>query len=486
MNFLFPITATIALLLAPLTCYLFLSMERYRKRAKQLEVMLAGLNAQLESLKKEAEEIKELRHQYITSSEQKSIAIAEKQEADKKLMSMKQERDDFLKQKEIALHAQYEAEKKLQLMEQKISESEKRMQDWERQRSESLQAAKASILEAGSQLSSKLLEDHKRETESAKKETEEKVKQTSEALLEKMLVVSNSVASLKENNAKMEKTAQTIWRALASPSGAGSLAEVSLENMLKNFDLEPNRDYVMQYSMNTGENSRLRPDAVLFLPQNRVMVIDSKSSKFLIEIADAATTESESELLQKLNKTMNTHLKDLSGKSYADAIRTQYKEWGKSEQITHIMNVMFLPNENAVTHIKKADPEFIQKAERMGILLASPTSLSGLLSLAKFNMGIMQQAENHERIVSKVQELMDNVITVLEYSEKVGKGLKSASNNFDSFINSINSRMLPKMRQLGNLGIKPSRNKEVPAQIANLSGNMITIEAEVAELEGIE
>ncbi|MEI7670164.1 MAG: DNA recombination protein RmuC, partial [Pseudomonadota bacterium] len=440
-------------------------------------------NSQLESWKKDSEEIKELRQQNSISIEQKSTAIAEKQETEKKLLSITSERNEFLAQKEEAIKARFEAEKKLELIEQRMQEAEKRMQDWELQRSESLKSAKASILEAGAQLSSKLLEDHKREAEAAKKETETLVKESSDDMIEKVLLVTKSVAALQEDKNRIEKMTQTVWRTLASPAGAGSLAEIGLENSLKNFDLEAGRDYIMQYAINSEEAGRLRPDAVIFLPQDIVMVIDSKASKFLLEIAEKDNMESDIEILQNLKKTMNGHLNALSSKNYDSAIRSVYKESGKSDKISHILNVMYVPSENAVSHIKRADSEFIQKAEKAGIIIASPANLSGLLSLAKFNIGMIKQAENQATIVAKVQELMDSVINVLKHTDDVGKGLKKASSSFDSFANSINSRMLPKLRQLNSLGVKPTKNKELPMHVASLSGDMITIEAENAEFE---
>jgi DNA recombination protein RmuC len=253
-----------------------------------------------------------------------------------------------------------DAEKKLELIKQKMQDSEKRMQDWELQRSESLKAAKASILEAGGQLSTKLLEDHKREAEAAKKEAEALAKKATEELFEKMTTVSNKVAALNEQNSETKEKMATVWRALASPGGSGFLAEVGLENSLKNLGLEPVRDYIMQYAIASHEAGSLRPDAVIFLPQDMVMVIDSKASKFLLEIAEAENTESEMALLQKLKKTMNEHLKALISKDYRAAILSLYKESGRRAKVRNILNVMYAIRNNMCSEcnwpiIKKKD-----------------------------------------------------------------------------------------------------------------------------------
>lgn len=488
MNFLFWIAATVALIFTPVAVILYFSTERYRKRAKHLEIQLATLHAQAEGLKKNATEVKELREQNSSYLEQKSIAVTEHQELQKKLSAIINERDAHLQAKEDAIKARLEAEKKLGLAEQKMQDTEKRMQDWELQRSEAMKAAKASILEAGGQLSNKLLEDHKREAEAAKKETEELAKKATEALFEKMTLVSNKVAALNEQSTQTQQKMATVWRALASPGGSGFLAEVGLENSLKNLGLEPVRDYVMQYAINGSESGNLRPDAVIFLPQDMVMVIDSKASKFLLEIAEAEDDESETELLQKLKKTMNDHLKALISKDYRAAVLSLYKEAGRADKVRSVLNVMYLPSENAVTQIKRADPEFVQKCEKADIILAGPTGIAGLLSLARINIGMVRQAENQDAIVTGVQELIDNVAVVLGYADKVGRGLKLAMDNFDQFARSINKRMLPKIRQLTSLGVKPNKNKTLPGRITSYDtrpsdDNMIVIEGEVEEVE---
>ncbi|MEI6730154.1 MAG: DNA recombination protein RmuC [Pseudomonadota bacterium] len=354
-----------------------------------------------------------------------------------------------------------------ELLKQKAEENERRMLDWENYRKESMQAAKASILEAGSQLSNKLLEDHKREAEAAKKAGDEAFIKNSQILLEQFSNVTNVVSVLKDQTAVTQEKTAALWRTLASPAGAGYLAEVGLENSLKNLGLESGRDYIMQYSINNNDGGNLRPDAVIFLPQDMVMVIDSKSSKFILEIAETYDELSQSQALQNLKDTMNKHLRDLTSKNYSLAIANLYKESGRADKLSSILNVMYLPSENAVSHIKKADPEFVAKVEKAGIILAGPASLIGLLSLARLNIGMMRQAENQDLIVQNIQDLMDNIVTVLSYSDKLGRSIKSANDSFDQFAKSVNSRMLPKMRKLIGLGINPAKSKDLPNRITS-------------------
>ena len=69
--------------------------------------------------------------------------------------------------------------------------------------------------------------------------------------------------------------------------GAGKLAEITLENILKASGLKNGLDFSMQYNLSGEHNNKLRPDAVIFLPSNNIMIIDAKASKFLIDECDS-------------------------------------------------------------------------------------------------------------------------------------------------------------------------------------------------------
>ncbi len=485
---LFIISATLALVLIPVAFFLLASLKNAQRKVKLLEIQLASANAQLQTVSREAEEVRLLRQTNSTYLEQRSIAQTEKKTLEQKWEQAVLERDTFLKEKETALEGKQEALKQVELMQQKMRDLDQRMKDWETQREEALKAAKASILEAGGQMSSKLLEDHKREVEAARKDSEERAKKASEVLVEQMMQVTKSVASLKDQTLETREKMATVWKALSSPAGAGHLAEVGLENTLKNLRLEPGRDFIMQYAISgSGEGGALRPDAVIFLPQDIVMVVDSKATKFSLDIAQLEGTPEEPIALEGLKRTMNNHLKTLMTRAYSDAIDAAYRESGRTSKVRRILTVMYVPSEMMVETIKRADPEFLFKVEKAGIILAGPASLSGLISLAGLNIGIARQMENQDEIVGSVQDLMDNMVNVLTYAEKVGKGLKSANDHFEQFARSVNSRMLPKLKRLVSLGVKPSKQKELPGRLTSYdirpSNDMLFIDSDADAIE---
>jgi DNA recombination protein RmuC len=367
---------------------------------------------------------------------------------------------------EEATEARFQAEKRAELMQQRMADMEQRMRDWDTQREESVKAAKAAILEAGGHMSSKLLEDHKREQEISKKQQEERVKETTKNLLDQVNLITQSVSTLREQTSDTSKRMETVWRALSSPAGAGQLAEIGLENTLKNLGLEAGRDFVMQYGVSDKESgARLRPDAILYLPQDMVIVVDSKASKFVLEIAEAETQADRSAAMERLKNTMNKHLRDLASKDYSSAVLNQFRESGNGSHIRTLLNVMYLPSESALEHIKAADREFPQKLEKAGIILAGPASLHGLFMLAKLQIAEAKQHENYGTIIEGIENLMESTATVLTYADKIGANIKKASDEFNKMASSANRRLIPRMQKLAAMGVKPARNKALPSPI---------------------
>jgi DNA recombination protein RmuC len=358
---------------------------------------------------------------------------------------------------EAAAAARRAAETELAAARQRLADTEQRMADSERLHQEMLTAAKAALLEGGAQLSSKLLEDHKRENAESKEQAEKRIGSASETFLKQVESLAGAVAALEGRIQANDKVIDTVWRSLSNPSGAGQLAEVGLANTLKAFGLEQGRDFQLQFTTQDEEGRRLRPDAVVFLPSNGVMVIESKASKFLLDIAAAEGTEREADAYRNLARTMTQHLRALGEKDYANAIRTAWRESGREHEVTRIVSVMYLPNEAALDKLNRADAEFLHSARARGIYLAGPTTLHCLISLASAEINLERQVENQQRIVAAAEALIDGLSGALVHVANVGKNLSSAAEAFSKFAGSTNRFVLGRARKLAAMGLEPGK-----------------------------
>ncbi len=478
--------ASLALALALLAALIFLMLYVRAERRAQATAMeaarlgaeaaaLEGLHAEIEA---ERGRLAEMAEQIRQSVRAQTEAETRLNEAEKAMAQLREDHTKALSKRDDAIRGRQEAEKQAALAQQELEGMRLRMADWEKAKAESVEAAKAAALASVSEMSNKLIADHKRETEESRKKGEEQVRKATEGLAGQFEKITRTVTSLHQQVGETRGTVDTVYRALSSPGGAGRYAEIGLENLLKRMGLEDGRDFRVQHSVSGhGERGNLRPDAVIFLPNNSVMVIDSKASKFLLELAEAEEaedTEKKDDAHANLARTMNQHLKALTSKDYRGAILEDHKRSGRAGNLGRVISVMYLPNDGALEKVKVADREFPYKAIKADIILAGPTGLTSLIGFASMEIGLARQDENRDRIIEQTAALLDSVNVLLGHADQVGKGIKRAADHFRKFSSSVNSRLLPRARGLISLGLQPGAAKE-------MHGNLPTYEVLATE-----
>ncbi len=366
--------------------------------------------------------------------------------------------------------------KEIQDLKSKIEYLNKVNLDLDQARKEAFDSAKASLFDLGSGLSKQLIELHKQENQESRQTSEKQISATSEKFhqeFEKILVM---VSTLSKEVDQSKSTVDVIKKSLLSPSGAGKLAEITLENILKTSGLKQNVDFMMQHNL-SNEDGRQRPDALIFLPSDNLMVVDAKASKFLVEIAAAEDKEGKDALLKGLMKTMNAHLKSLVSKEYAENTISHYHL--KSKHFNNVITLMFLPTESALEQVTALDSQFIQKAWEQNIFPVGPTGIMNMLSFAKFQINDSMRAENHKLIIEEVRRLLGAVSVLSDYSQKLGSNIRSLATNYDKFSASFNRNFLPKARSIQSLGVDVGKTSFTPLEryhIVSTQSELIDVE----------
>jgi DNA recombination protein RmuC len=343
--------------------------------------------------------------------------------------------------------------------EQDLANQKQAQNDWDKARLDFMNMAKASVSATASELSSKLLKDHKHESEQAKKEAEERVGKITEELMKQANALSKQFVEVDATSRE--------------------------NNVLKNFSLVEGRDYQLEYTITgTGEAGagRLRPDAVVFLPSDTVLVIDSKSSKHLLALAEAEEDDSASETAaQDFKRSMNQHLKDLSTKDYRSAIATALRSAGRDAEARQILTLMWLPNEGAVEKLSHADPNFTAKAAENQIYVTGPSGLWSAIGIASTRIQFETRQQNIEKIATLTGDLVQRVTTTLDHAAKIGEAISRAAKSFDDMAGSANSRVIPTMRKMGDLGLDLPA-KGLPSPITRLDVRKDAIDTEAEEV----
>ena len=456
-------------------------------RSRTAEQAAARLGQALDDLRRDhAGQMDAAQARIREMSERMGRAETRAEQADLAAQRAEGERNAARQLEEAANERRNQAERQAALAEQQVAEIEKRFADWERAKAESLNHAKAAVLETAQTVSRSLIQSHKIETEAAKAETEKRVRETTAALVERYEGVSRVVSGLTEQVSENRRTVDTVWRALTSPGGAGHFSEIGLENTLKGFGLLAGRDFLIQATVEGHEDgARLRPDALVFLPNDSALVIDSKASKFLVEIAAAESEEAAREAAASLARTMNAHLKALASKDYRSAVRRAWRNAGRGEALRRVQTVMYLPNDGALEKVQAADPDFARKAAEAEIIPVGPAGLTCIVGFARVDIDLGRQAANHEFIVERTQDLLETMIVLLDHADSVGTSIKRAADSYEKLSKTVNGRLIPRAKKLADLGVRPANNKALPSGLAAYSIARIdsVIEGEAEHLD---
>ena len=175
---------------------------------------------------------------------------------------------------------------------------------------------------------------------------------------------------------------------------------------------------------------------------------------------------------------MNTHLRSLSGKNYAELVKKNLLN--KNRNIGNIITLMFVPSEHAIEKIIEADSDFMHRAWKDNIFPVGPAGLMNMLSFAKFQISEQMMMHNHQLIIEEVKKLISSVGIMAEHSVRLGGSLSSAVNHYDKFAASFNRNFLSKARNISKMGIDGGLKK---TQASLQRFHLVASQSELVEIE---
>jgi DNA recombination protein RmuC len=239
-----------------------------------------------------------------------------------------------------------------------------------------------------------------------------------------------------------------------APKARGRWGEQQLRNVLETCGLAEHTDFNMEVSVSDGEGGRSRPDAVVRVPGGKSLIIDAKVSLNAYQDAFGAVDERERLIgLTAHAASMRAHVNGLSAKSY----------WAQFADTPEYV-VMFVPGEHFLSAALEHDPSLWDFAFDKRVLLATPTNL---IAIARTVSAVWRQeklAKEAKQIGELGKELYDRLAKAAGDLRKVGGGLTSAVNNYNSFVSSFESRALVTARKFRDLNIEtgPREIEDVP------------------------
>lgn len=264
--------------------------------------------------------------------------------------------------------------------------------------------------------------------------------------------LSEQVRMLSELNGTLRDETNNLTRALKGDSKAqGDWGEMVLDQLLSNSGLLEGQHYTRQATQLDEEGSRVIPDVVLHLPQERDIVVDSKVSLTAYsEYIAESDADRRDALLQAHIDSVKAHIKGLSGK--------QYQELYKLTSVDFVL--MFMPLEGAFMAAITAQRDLFQQALDKNVLIVSPSTCLFVVRTIAHVWRQEAQSRNAIEIADRGAKLYDKFVSFSEDLLKVGEHLDRANKSYDDARKKLsegNGNLITQVKQLETLGVKAKK-----------------------------
>ena len=231
----------------------------------------------------------------------------------------------------------------------------------------------------------------------------------------------------------------------------GNWGEMILENVLDSSGLRLGDDYRREVSYRTDEGA-LRPDVIVYLPGNRHLVIDAKTS--LAAYTDFVNADDPAEAAIALSnhaKAVGERIKELAGKDYF-----KIRELNSPEVV-----VMFIPIESAYVEALKYDPTLFQRAIENNVLVATPTTLLTSLNIVRQLWRFEDQTKHSKELALRAEKFYSKLRTFLISMKEIGNQISKAQTTYQKAMGQLmdgNANLIKQAAEFRDLGVSVTRD----------------------------
>ena len=289
---------------------------------------------------------------------------------------------------------------------------------------------------------------------------EKKVEDTHKESIGQHASLKEQILGLKDLNLQMSKEAINLTKALKGDSKLqGNWGELVLERVLEKSGLEKDREYFVQQSFVTEDGSRVLPDVVINLPDNKKMIVDSKVSLTHYErFVNAEDDVLQQQYLKEHVNSIKRHVEQLGDKNYHDLYKIDSPDFV----------LLFIPIEPAFAVALNEDNSLYNKAFEKNIVIVTPATLLATLRTIDTMWNNEKQQKNAIEIARQAGALYDKFHGLMTDLTAVGKDMDRAKNNYSTAMNKLfegKGNLITSVEKIKKLGAKAK--KALPDAIVN-------------------
>lgn len=264
--------------------------------------------------------------------------------------------------------------------------------------------------------------------------------------------LTHEIRNLQQLNAQMAQEAINLTRALKGDNKIqGNWGEMVLTRVLEASGLREGYEYQTQVNIQRDDRSRMQPDVIVRLPQDKDVVVDAKMTLVAYERYFNAEDDYQRELaLNEHIAAIRNHIRLLS--------RKDYHQLPGLRSLDYVL--MFIPVEPAFLLAIDRQPELINEALKSNIMLVSPTTLLVALRTIANLWRYEHQNQNAQQIADRAARLYDKMRLFVDDMSAVGQGLDKAQDYYRQAMKKLSSgrgNILAQADAFRTLGVEVKR-----------------------------
>ena len=263
------------------------------------------------------------------------------------------------------------------------------------------------------------------------------------------------LSDVKSTHEKAISETSKLTNALkGSSQSAGRWGEEKLKNILDMMNMSEGVDYDMQA---ITDEEGLRPDCIVNIPGDLKLAVDSKVSiQDYLSAMETNDEDARNSYLQKNAAKIRNHMQALSKKEYFKKIKGSLPEV-----------LMFIPEESIFYSSLQNDKKLYQDSLKLNIIIVGPTGLLMMVTMIKKMWASHKQSKEVSKIVDIGSELYKRFQTMSSHIASLGDSIEKTSSNYNKFIGSMDSKVLPKFEEISKFYPSAIRDKNKKPKIVS-------------------